>query len=107
MNDRAMKSPPCHNKCCPFAWTAESEQAQNYGCLPAQSDFFDVWEVHGLVISCHENTSRKCVGFLIEAKERNIHIPPKAQIIPNFGGTSDPQELAAWREIKLRGGSQA
>lgn len=89
----------CHKTACPFAYTDLSEQAQNYGCLPTPANFFEVFNATGQVISCHEDKAKKCVGFLIFAKESGVRIPPKAPIIHNFGGTNP--DMQQWEDPRL------
>lgn len=47
---------------CPFAGTDESDQVQNYGCLPEPCDVVKQYEA-GKVWMCHSNESRICEGL--------------------------------------------
>lgn len=91
----------CHKTVCPFAFTPESEQAQSYGCLPTPHEFIKAWTNMQLVVSCHEDITRKCVGFLIYAKEHKLGVKPKADILPNFGNNlaNTPEVLAIWKTL--------
>ena len=74
----------CHKTgACPFAFTDHSEEAQAMGCLPSPYDFVAEFKRSGSVIACHEDPDRKCVGFLMHAKETGLKVPPKAPIVPN------------------------
>lgn len=48
---------------CPFAFTDESEQAQNYGCLPTPLDIIRMKRESGHNWACHHNENQKCKGF--------------------------------------------
>lgn len=91
----------CHETCCPFAFTPESDQAQGYGCLPTPYEFIKAWKDKQLVVSCHEDITKKCVGFLIYAKEHKLGVKPKSNILPNFGNNlaNTPDVLATWKTI--------
>ena len=67
----------CTKKCstegaCPFAFTEESERAQNYGCLPAPIDIVEMRVKHGKTWACHAAHSKPCKGALKFMRERQI-----------------------------------
>lgn len=55
---------PC--SACPFAYTEESEQVQNYGCLPSPYDIMQMKLKSGHNWACHEDESKMCLGFARE-----------------------------------------
>lgn len=48
---------------CPFAFTDESEQVQNYGCLPTPYEIIEMKRKSGHNWACHGNEKKKCTGF--------------------------------------------
>jgi hypothetical protein len=66
---------------CPFNCTEESEQIQNYACLPSGYDIINYYQQEGKVWACHENSKIKCKGFLLHAKENGMVIDPKAPLL--------------------------
>lgn len=71
---------------CPFAFTEESEQAQNYGCLPTIGDIANMHIVHNINWACHYDADKVCAGFakmfkdeylgkLVEGKKFNKDLP--------------------------------
>ncbi|UNA01634.1 DNA polymerase [Bacillus phage vB_BcgM] len=55
---------------CPFAYTDDSEQAQNYGCLPTEYDIIKMKEDTGHNWACHYDDTVMCGGFITEVKRR-------------------------------------
>lgn len=56
---------------CPFACTEESEQAQNYGCLPEPRDILKMKKETNQNWACHSNEKRMCQGFKTFVEESN------------------------------------
>jgi hypothetical protein len=54
---------------CPFAFTDESEEVQNYGCLPSAYDIIQMKKKSGHNWSCHGNESVMCGGFAQYVRE--------------------------------------
>lgn len=56
---------------CPFAFTEESENVQNLGCLPT---IFEITQMQklGKNWGCHENESQPCAGQVLFCKEEGI-----------------------------------
>lgn len=54
---------PC--SACPFndGITEEATQGQNYGCLPTKQMMLDLYDFHGIVLSCHDHQNRPCSGL--------------------------------------------
>ena len=64
---------------CPFAFTDESEQVQNYGCLPSPREIKDMRVKHGKTWACHSTPKKPCQGalrFLAEEGYDNRVIDP-------------------------------
>ncbi len=48
---------------CPFAFTDESDEVQNYGCLPTPYEILSMKVETGHNWSCHEEPTKICAGF--------------------------------------------
>lgn len=57
---------------CPFAMTEESEQVQNYGCLPTPQEILEIKRCSGKNWSCHGDETKICAGFVEAAKETGL-----------------------------------
>ncbi len=65
----------CNHKtdsACPFAYTAESETVQNYGCLPTPGEIRIMRVEHGKTWACHEHPEKPCKGAIADLKERGL-----------------------------------
>lgn len=67
-------SVPCKEDCstssCPFAFTDESEQIQNFGCLPTPFEIRIMRVEYGKTWACHSNPKKPCLGALNELRSR-------------------------------------
>lgn len=66
---------PCihqSNSACPFAFTEESEQVQNFGCLPTPHEIKIMRVDHGKTWACHEQPDRPCKGAIQWLKDHDL-----------------------------------
>lgn len=56
----------CDKECsgCPFAFTEESEEIQNYGCLPTPMEIVRMRVEFGKTWACHKETTKPCSGSI-------------------------------------------
>lgn len=57
---------------CPFAFTDEAAQAQNYGCLPTPQDIILMKTNNNTNWVCHNSKHRLCAGFKETCDERGL-----------------------------------
>jgi len=62
----------CSRTSCPWAFTEESEQVQNYGCLPTPQDTI-VMYLRGNSWACHSDQTRPCIGAIKRLKELELY----------------------------------
>jgi len=62
----------CTEGACPFAYTEESEQVQNYGCLPTPIDIVNMKVNHDKTWACHSNPTKPCMGALKYFEKNDI-----------------------------------
>lgn len=62
----------CNNSCsgCPFAFTEESDQIQNYGCLPTPNEIVKMRVEFGKTWACHKEPTKPCAGSIAYLKEK-------------------------------------
>ena len=66
---------------CPFAETAEAEQAQNYGCLPTRQDIMTMHRDDGRDWACHGNATQVCAGLVAECREHGVSFDKSAPLV--------------------------
>lgn len=49
---------------CPFSFSPEAEQAQNWACLPSPADIIRMKEQSNHNWACHDDESKMCGGYV-------------------------------------------
>ena len=93
----------CSLSTCPFAFSAESELVQNYGCLPTAYEIIDMRINAGKTWACHSNPKKPCLGALLHLRERGL---PYKVVDRNLVTEQDPWELFL-TENKFKDGNGA
>ena len=62
----------CKDSTCPFAFTYESEEIQNYGCLPTPFEITAMRIKHNKTWACHSDYSIPCKGALEYLRQRRL-----------------------------------
>lgn len=62
----------CSEDTCPFAYTNESEMAQNYGCLPTPFQIINMRIHYGKTWACHSEPDIPCKGAIQYLKEHDL-----------------------------------
>jgi hypothetical protein len=57
---------------CPFNINEISEQAQNWGCLPAPYEIMNIKRDYGFNWECHAGTGVMCGGFVAVCRDEHI-----------------------------------
>lgn len=66
------KCKSCSTSTCPFAYTEESEQVQNYGCLPTPLEIMYMRVESGKTWACHSDYNRPCVGAINQLRKYGL-----------------------------------
>lgn len=90
----------CNKECngCPFNFfSEESEQAQNYGCLPTPYDIKAIYEKLDGIWGCHETSTedgnlKPCIGFINWMASKGKPIKIKGKTIVDYDiWSKDPE----------------
>lgn len=80
----------CARSSCPFAHTTQSDEVQNFGCLPTPYEIIDMRVNHGKTWACHSNPKKPCLGGLRHLRDHGL---PYRVLDPNLVSEQDPWEL--------------
>jgi hypothetical protein len=68
-----VKFKDCHiHGACPFSFTEESDQVQNYGCLPTPYEIINMRQEHGKTWACHDDITKPCKGAILYMKKKGL-----------------------------------
>lgn len=57
---------------CPFGYSEQTEQAQNYGCLPTPIEMIKTYVIDRRTLSCHSNEKIPCRGLTASLAKAGI-----------------------------------
>lgn len=58
---------------CPFNYSEEAAQVQNYGCLPTPEDILRYKDEHNHEWRCHSDEAKPCKGLFKLRKTENVN----------------------------------
>lgn len=89
---------------CPFAVTDESEQVQNYGCLPEPYQIIDMKKKSGHNWACHDDETVVCGGLAKRLKDDFPSLSIKEGNLISYDTWYFKGEKEALEEADKRGG---